>query len=1200
SPITLGSLKTNVGHMEVAAGIGSFIKTALCLHHRQHVAHLHLQTPHPGLVPTMPHRFPRGLEPWPASDGPRRAAVNSFGLAGTNAAAILEEAPAPERSAAPALPCEVFTLSAYGEAPLRAMAGALAHRVGTVPLSTLARATRRRSEAHPIRAAIVAANDAEAREALLALASGTPHAAVRRGEVMGPAPKVGWLFTGQGAQYGGMGEALYAHNAVFRATLDEADAWLSPRLGLGLPALLWGASKARIHDTRFTQPALFAFEVATARALLALGMEPTALLGHSIGEIAAAVLAGALSLQDGLAVVEARGALMGSLPAGGAMAALFAGADEVRAVLAAHPQVDLASDNAPGSTVISGPAEAVAAVVEVFAARGIDARPLTVSHAFHSALMAPILPAFLDVVSKATWSRPRWPLVSNLTGELVEDRATQPGYWVDHLRHAVKFREGVETLARIGVTLFVEVGPDATLTGLARRTLPAGFPMVAMQRRDQGYAAWLTGLAELWCAGVPVAWAAHDDGAPAHWAPLPKYAYERRELWVDDPGPAGVVEVLRQRGALPAGVPSASAATTRPSGTDADRPQAWRARWDVVAPPPGAALRPGRIVVGADPHGWLADVVRTWRAQGRPVDTVMEGSDAPAAWRSALSTPGDVAAVVVPVTPGRDGGDDPTAAALAEGSRLVAAVAAHAGCAPDAPFWLVTRGGVSTRDGEACDPVSAGMQALLRVAVLEHPNTRWLRLDLDPDVAPTAVAPALAERLAAPPMDEDQLAWRGGRTYALRLAPQPVDPAAFSVRSDGAWLVTGGTGGLGLAIARDLLDAGVGRVLLAARSAPDAATRAAIDALGGPGRRAEFVALDVADAAAVAGLVRRLRAESTPLRGVVHGAGVLADAPILKLDTDRIARVLPAKITGAWNLHHATRGEDLDAFVLMSSVTALLGAPAQGNYAIANGALDALATHRHAQGLPVLSVAWGPWAEVGMAAHLADLMASRGMGALRPADALPGLRGMIGDGRPHLAFMDLRLTELAAAHPGVRRAPLFRRQFPRAPSETVATQPTLAPAAVETANADTGSLPEVVTHEVARLLGVAPAEVDRKRPLSWQGLDSVMAVDLQRALLGRLGVRLPLDRLTVGPSIDEIAGLAAGLGAEPPTRRTESVASAPRSPAAAHGAPKAVDDVVAEAVASLLGVDAASVDRKRPLSWQGLDSVMAVDLQRRL
>ncbi|MGW2602720.1 type I polyketide synthase, partial [Streptomyces klenkii] len=521
-PLWLGSLKSNIGHSQAAAGVGGIIKMVMAMRHGVLPQTLHVDEPTPHVDWTAGDvRLLTEAINWPESDHPRRAAVSSFGVSGTNAHTIIEQAPATdeEPAGAPAAGPLAWVLSAKSDAALHAQAARLLPfvrdeaRPADIGLSL---ATTRAALRH--RAAVVGETHEELLLGLEDLAAGTPSSRVLLGRPAGG--KTGFLFSGQGSQRLGMGRELYEAYPVFAEAYDEVCARLDAPVDVDADTL---------HQTGCTQPALFAVEVALFRLLESWGIRPDFVVGHSVGEIAAAHVAGALSLDDAAKLVSARAALMQALPAGGAMVAVQATEAEVLPHLT--DGAGIAAINGPSSVVISGDETAALAIAEVFKEQGRKTSRLKVSHAFHSPLMDPMLEEFAQVVGGLTFSEPQLPVVSNVTGELVEAYTAE--YWVRHVREAVRFADGVRTLHDLGVTTFVEIGPGGVLSGMAQGCVDGALTVPLLRADRPERQALVTALAQLHTHGVPVDWSVFFSGART--TDLPTYAFQHERYWVETP-----------------------------------------------------------------------------------------------------------------------------------------------------------------------------------------------------------------------------------------------------------------------------------------------------------------------------------------------------------------------------------------------------------------------------------------------------------------------------------------------------------------------------------------------------------------------------------------------------------------------------------------------------------------------------------------
>ncbi|QKW10568.1 SDR family NAD(P)-dependent oxidoreductase [Streptomyces sp. NA04227] len=543
-PLWLGSLKSNIGHAQAAAGVAGVIKMVQAMRHGVLPSTLHAENPSPeidwesGAVRLLGTR-----RDWPDTGRPRRAGVSSFGISGTNAHVVLEEAPAePEAHTDSAYDGPVpWLISARNERALRGQAerlAAYAEQRPEVPLTAIGAALVHDRSALEHRAVVTADSRESQLAALRTLAAGQDGPAVRRGHTDSTEGRLAFLFSGQGAQRAGMGRELYAARPEFAAAFDEVcacfDAASGSEPGAGLRERIFAAEGGELDRTEVTQPALFAVEVALFRLVESLGPRPDFVAGHSIGELAAAHVAGVLSLPDACRLVTARGRLMQALPEGGAMVSVRATEAEVRELLTElADRVDLAAVNGPESVVISGEEAAVLDIADRLESQGRKTRRLRVSHAFHSPLMEPMLAEFEAVAAELTYRAPSVPVVSNLTGEQV--REFDAAYWVEHVRRAVRFGDGIAYLAAQGVTRFVELGPDGVLSAMARECLPEEFDglLVPALRKDRPEPeAFLTALGEAWTHGVDVDWSTLFAGHGSPAVDLPTYAFQHERYWL--------------------------------------------------------------------------------------------------------------------------------------------------------------------------------------------------------------------------------------------------------------------------------------------------------------------------------------------------------------------------------------------------------------------------------------------------------------------------------------------------------------------------------------------------------------------------------------------------------------------------------------------------------------------------------------------
>ena len=1146
----LGSLKANLGHLDAAAGVAGLIKTVLALGHAEIPPLAHFRAPNPQLsLPSSPFRVPTQLEPWPATRGPRRAGVSSFGIGGTNAHVVLEEAP----PAAPSVTHRAHHLLLLSARTPEALARATENLVDhlraqpTLAIADVANTLQLGRRSFPQRRSVVVRDSAEA----IAFLTSPERMPVLTGVHEGGVRPVAFLFSGQGSQHAGMAWQLYGSEPVFRAALDRCAEQLWPMLDCDLRNVLREGSDQLLGETRLTQPLLFAVEYALALLWMSWGVEPVAMLGHSIGEYVAAHLAGVFSLEDALAVVAARGRLMQALPAGGMLAVSLSAHD---LSLRLRPGLEIAAVNAPALCSVSGELEAIARLDRELTDAGIEHRLLHTSHAFHSGMMEPVLSPFRVVFERIKLSAPLRRYVSNLTGTwITPEQATSPEYYVSHLRNAVLFADGVATLAADPSLALLEVGPGTALSALARLTLGRDGALRVFsslphprEQRAQGEALMLAA-ARLWTAGVTLNFEAMHQQEQLRRVPLPSYPFDRQRHWVDAPtrtesaasGDAASVESYR--------IEALKDWFHLPTWARADIPASRR---QVIS---------GSWLVFGGRDALTTEVTSRLRAQGASVIGVRAAA--------AFSVEGESEFAVRPESDadyqalfaalaGRplDGvlhlwnfgsAGQTTPATLPLHSLMVLGRALLLERASAGPRVIVATSGAQSVLGEAISvPARALVTGPVLVLPVEHPGLRVTAIDLldAPDDTSDAAAALLDE--AASDDCESFVARRVGLRWARRYAETSLPvatPHSLPLKQRGVYLITGGTGGIGITLAEWLATRVAARLVLSARKSPpgreewdawladhpenDATTELinAVRRIEADGGEVMFVSADVSDEDAVRRAAEQVRERWGAVDGVIHSAGVAGGSAIAFAESSDTDDVLRAKLQGSEVLARVFADVPLDFFVVFSSISAVVGAAGGCAYAAACAYLDAfvLSEHKSVRWQKTLSIAWDAWRDVGMAERVVVPVALR---AARKAYVAAGI--------PPQAGADAFGRALAAGSPQIVVSPFevgrilrLMKQAARSPAPPTANPAPASPAPSARRegpfDAPEGEVELALAAMWADLLGVQPiGATDNFFEL---GGHSLLATRILARIDEHFGVRLPLRVVFDAPTVRLLA-----------------------------------------------------------------------------
>ena len=1136
-PLFVGSAKTNWGHTEAAAGLAGLTKAALVLHHGRIPPSLHRSTPNPLLTPAeLALIIPNEVTAFPRGEKPGIAGVTALGISGTNAHVVLEEAcssPAQDQADDPFeswAPAVLLPLSARSPRALRRLATLMADRLESATAPALgdicwSAAQRRTALSH--RATFAAESAPALIEGLRAFAENDEEGAAVFGEA---APKIAFVCPGQGAQWAGMARQLMRRHPSFRATLEECGRAASPYVDYSIIAQLEkdpGQDGYRLDEISVIQPVLVALAIAYARLLCEFGVVPSAIVGHSMGEVAAACIAGVIEIDRAMQIVCRRSALMQQMSGQGAMAVVELPMGEAARRLAGwDDRVNVAVSNSPRSCVISGEPEAIRQIMLELERDGVFCRTVNVDVASHSPQMTQPAATLTSELTGMATGDARLPIWSAVLGGRAQAGDFDAVYWGRNLREPVRFADAVNGLLDADISIFVELGPHPVLLHAIEQTAQARgsrATTISCARREDGEsAAFLSALGQLWSAGCRLAWD-RILTKPGRFVPLPLYPWQRERHWA----------------------PTADRISTSAPNTARNPPLEQEAlswiytqTWKASDPPESSPLsrRAPFLIVG------LEGPARSALLQA----FVAAGSDAVATqWDSLDKAIAD-------------------AAADAAGLAGIVLLLPESTEAPGLPIrvlqsvlkssWLATpRLWVVSQGARAVDPRGEEMLSIdhaaawggCRLIAEEHPDVWGGLVDLDPR-APAADDAALVAHHVLAADGEDQVAIRGNRRFVVRLLPKALDAPAgdFVARPDAAYLITGGFGYIGLELAKAMAARGARRLILMGRSGlPPRETWetvepgsvigrrvAAVRALEMKGVAIHLAVVDVGDESALRAFLDRYNAEAwPPIRGVIHSAGAVDDCLVHSISQARFNALLGPKLRGAQYLDRLL--PDLDLFALMSSMATFLPHSGQANYAAANAGLDALALNRRTRGVPATSIGWGVWEDTGLIKEVSGEQKTEIL--RRPGiSVIPAARGadlfvlLCQSGETVAAVLPIDWAEFRKAR-GARSYPIFSENMPAVDATRTGAQ------AANRLSQAGDDMNQMVRKAVGAVLKIPPSRLDPRKPLGAMGLTSLMAIELRNMLEGALTRPLSATLAWNHPTIEALVEFLSAGAAKP-------------------------------------------------------------------
>lgn len=1129
----IGSVKSNFGHLSCAAGVAGLIKTVLSLEHRAIPPTVHYTAPNPAIdLASSPFYVTKKLSPWSRNGTPRRAGVSSFGVGGTNAHVIVEEAPSISK-ARKSRPFQLISLSARSEAALNLMTDRLALHLEShpgMPLADVASTLHLGRRAFRFRRSFVAASDDTKR-----IIDGL-RASVKVPSEAAPTDRaVVFMFPGQGSQYPGMAEGLYRSEPIVKSVIDRCARILKKDLDADLRQILFPVAQQKknaaeaLKDTKWAQPALFTIGYALSSLWQSWGVEPAVMIGHSVGEYVAAALAGVFTLEDALAVIARRGRLVSALPRGSMLAVLGSAESVARFT---SDEISLAANNAPGFCVLSGPSSAIERTEQALAKESIACRRLHTSHAFHSAMMDPMLAEFQEVFSHIALRKPGRPFVATLTGKLADASVATPDYWTAQLRQPVRFGDGLRLLAE-GKTaagknpIYLEVGPGNALTtfvnGTAKElgTKPvcaSTLPIADSSRPDTEE--MLETLGKLWVNGTPVSWSGFHGTEQRRRVSLPTYPFERQSYWVGA-HPDAITEKVEIRDTSK-WMYKAVWTTSSPLNADISSLRGRKIlMFDEVASA-GTAITELLRATGA-----TVLIVRRGEAFKKDADGYELNPNEPEGYRSlamdVCSSEGRLAGVIDcwnGAPPSATGLDEAAPTALLGPMRLAHALSSQPTVRP-LPVLFVARGTTLVDSADALDPARAMGSGVARVLPQEHPGLRVAHIDVDADAS---VARMIAEELAAA-VPEPAVAMRAGRRYLetfVPIATSGSSSAPIGLPEKPVVLITGGLGHMGLHLAEAMFSSFGARLALLGRSTLPRPTEWAAASEDGSVSEAQRGILTRLSA------MRSTRDEVLVLKAdlnsenevrtavdaaiahfgnidlVVHGAARI-DAAAFASAADTGREVMEAqfspKIRGLFHLMSAFKGREPKRWVLHSSVSAILGGLGLAAYAGVNAMLDTLAEHR---GENWLSIDWDAWDNAAEAQSVSMPL------AINPPEGSDAMLRLLASPVGSRVLVAVNLFDRLKAW-------VQHSEGPTSAAVELHPRPNLATAFIEPRTDTERSLAEIW----GRQLGLNSVGIhDRFFDL---GGHSLLAAQIAAEICDQFQIELPVLKLFQAPTIGELA-----------------------------------------------------------------------------
>lgn len=1111
TPLYVGSVKTNIGHAEASAGISGLIKLALSLYHKKIPKHLNLEKLNRNIALSEGVKIADKLFD---CDNFEYGAVNSFGFSGTNAHAILSRNEKSFASPVISHPPNIFALSAKSMPALveliKRYSQFIERNGESTNISDLCFTSCVCRDHFSFRLALnIESNDqllGELQQKLKMI-----HELKNQANTL--VPRVALMFSGQGSQYVGMGRELYGASKKFKSVVDQCEEYLSKYLDVPITSVLWGENSHLIDETKYTQPAIFVIEYAYFQLLKSWGVKPVVMLGHSVGEIVAACCANIFSLADGIKLIAMRALLMdGMIVNRGSMLVLFCNRAKAEALIADYKDsVCIAAVNAENNTVISGEAVDLEKIKSQLT--DVSSYDLPVSHAFHSDLMLPMLDRFYDEISAIKFNKPEVKLISAMLAKTAVDELLSAEYWCDHIKKPVLFKDSVKLLSDLNVDVVVEVGSQSTLTNLAKMNLAGSVKRVLpVSDRASPWTALMRLVANLYSSGLDIVWPDVYEKDEYNRLILPTYAFQRESFWPDN--------------AVTRGLKTSKSCCEKkdideimfdvdwqkqPLSSSYNSPVRGETRFLLVCNDDSGSIFPEE----------LRQKLSSLNFFTQKITLSQDGLDD---FLKQLSDSGYDTTIKIVFFAGQQNNDILRSLDLTGLSDFLKVIqfALEKLSKFSITIDIITENAVCIESDALVNPVATSLGGMARVVSLEHPNVKCKSIDL-PDTRNIAVDLIAQEILSSE--SEQQVVYRKSERFIPRFKKLQVKKVSdFECSTDGWYIITGGLGGVGLSIARWLIESGVKKLLLVTRRKKiDKQVINDLLTLRPYAIDVDVASLDVADEASLDNFL--VKKKINKVEGIFHAAGVLNDSLIQKTSIEMLDKVLHPKVNGVLALHKLSLKFQPKFFVVFSSIASVIGSVGQVSYAAANAFLDGFASYRQAQNLPVTLVNWGPWDEVGMAHqdnNVKQKILQSGLGLISPKEAVNRLALLL-ESNVNRAIVSRFNWQKMSSYLVDRVHLSILERFVEFPKEDKKSNTLLAELRRVPAKERAPVLLRNTQQVFSRVLGYEDIEsLDSNRPFSDIGIDSLVSVEIKNKLSEILGINLPISLLYDYPSLGRL------------------------------------------------------------------------------